>query len=71
MVEESLVLSQYQFELSEEEFIIKEDVEMEARLSRLSLANLLSSNSRYLCLSVYPRRLYFCGLSLSNIVISC
>ena len=29
-VEESLVLSQYRFELSEEEFIIKEDGEMEA-----------------------------------------
>ena len=31
MVEESLVLSQYWFVLSEEEFIIKEDGEMEAR----------------------------------------
>ena len=30
MVEESLVLSQYRFELSKEEFIIKEDGEMEA-----------------------------------------
>ena len=38
MVEESLVLSQYRFELSEEEFIIKEDGEMEARISRVSLA---------------------------------
>ena len=34
MVEESLVLSEYWFELSEEEFIIKEDGEMEARISR-------------------------------------
>ena len=38
MVEESLALSQYRFESSEEEFIIKEDVEMEARISRVSLA---------------------------------
>ena len=38
MVEESLVLSQYRFKLSEEEFIIKEDGEMEARISRMSLA---------------------------------
>ena len=33
MVEESLVLSQYRFDLSDEEFIIKEDREMEARIS--------------------------------------
>ena len=39
MVEECLVLSQYQFDLSEEEFIIKEDGEMEARISWVSLAN--------------------------------
>ena len=38
MVEESLFLSQYMFELSEEEFIIKEDEEMEARISLVSLA---------------------------------
>ena len=38
MVEESLVLSQYRFELIEEEFIIKEDGEMEASISRISLA---------------------------------
>ena len=37
MVEKSLVLSQYWFELSEEEFIIKEDGEMEARISQVSL----------------------------------
>ena len=36
MVEESLVHSQYW--LSEEELIIKEDGEMEARISRVSLA---------------------------------
>ena len=40
MVEESLVLSQYRFKLSEEEFIIKEDGEMEARIG-----NTLSSKS--------------------------
>ena len=39
MVEEFLVLSQYWFELSEEEFINKEDGEMEARKSLGSLAN--------------------------------
>ena len=39
MVEESLVLSQYRFEIAEEEFIIKENGEMEARVSRVSLAN--------------------------------
>ena len=39
MVEESLVLSQYPFEIAEEEFIIKENGEMEARVSRVSLAN--------------------------------
>ena len=38
MVEESLVLSQYRFELTEEEFIIKEDGEMEASVNRISLA---------------------------------
>ena len=38
MVEESLVLSQYWVELSKEEFIIKEDGELEARISRVSLA---------------------------------
>ena len=38
MVEEYLVLSQYRFELSKEEFIIKEDGEKEARISRVSLA---------------------------------
>ena len=38
MVEESLVHSQYRFELSEEEFIIKDDGEIEARISRVSLA---------------------------------
>ena len=38
MDEESLVLSQYLFDLSEEEFIIKEDGEMEAKISRVSLA---------------------------------
>ena len=37
MVEESLVLSQYLFELSEKAFIIKEDGEMEARISWVSL----------------------------------
>ena len=37
MVEESLVLSQYRFKLSEEKFIIKEDGEMEARISWVSL----------------------------------
>ena len=36
--EESLVLSQYRFDLSEEEFIIKEDREMEARISWVPLA---------------------------------
>ena len=39
MVEESLVLSQYRFEIAEEEFIIKENGEMEARISWVSLAN--------------------------------
>ena len=39
MVEESLVLLQYHFEIAEEEFIIKEDGEMKARISRVSLAN--------------------------------
>ena len=39
MVEESLVLSQYRFEIAEEEFIIKENGEMEARISQVSLAN--------------------------------
>ena len=38
MVKESLVLSQYRFELIEEEFIIKEDGEMEASIRRISLA---------------------------------
>ena len=38
MVEESLVLAQYHFELTEEEFIIKEDGEMEASVNRISLA---------------------------------
>ena len=38
MVEKSLVLSQYWFEISEEEFIMKEDGEMEARISRVTLA---------------------------------
>ena len=38
MVEESLVLLQYRFKMAEEEFIIKEDGEMEARISRVSLA---------------------------------
>ena len=38
MVEESLVLSQYWFELSEEKFIIKEDGEMEASIRRVRLA---------------------------------
>ena len=38
MVAESLVLSQYGFKLSEEEFIIKENGEMEYRISRVSLA---------------------------------
>ena len=38
MVEESLVLSQYWFKLSEEGFIIKEDGEMEARISWVCLA---------------------------------
>ena len=37
MVEESVVLSQYWFELSEEEFIIKENGEIEARIRRGSL----------------------------------
>ena len=36
--EESLVLSQYWIDLSEEEFIIKEDGKMEARISCMSLA---------------------------------
>ena len=36
MVEESLVLLQYRFKMAEEEFIIKEDGEMEARISRVS-----------------------------------
>ena len=39
MVEESLVLLQYLFEIAEEKFTIKEDGEMEARISRVSLAN--------------------------------
>ena len=39
MVEEYLVLSQHRFEIADEEFIIKEDGEMEARISRVSLAN--------------------------------
>ena len=39
MEEESPVLSQYCFEIAEEEFIIKENVEMEARVSGLSLVN--------------------------------
>ena len=39
MVEESLVLSQYCFEIAEEEVIIKENGEMEARVSQVSLAN--------------------------------
>ena len=38
MVEESLVLSQDRLELTEGEFIIKEDGEMEASVSRISLA---------------------------------
>ena len=38
IVEESLVLSQYWSQLSEEEFIFKEEGEMEARISRVSLA---------------------------------
>ena len=38
MLEESLVLLQYCFKMGEEEFIIKEDGEMEARISRVSLA---------------------------------
>ena len=38
MVDQSLVLSQYRFKLSEEEFIIKDYGEMEARISRVSLA---------------------------------
>ena len=38
IVEESLVLLQYCFEIAEEEFIIKEDEEMEARISRVSLS---------------------------------
>ena len=38
MVKESLVLSQYRFELTEEEFIIKEDGEMEASVNRISLS---------------------------------
>ena len=38
IAEKSLVLSQYRFELSGVEFIIKEDEEMEARISRVSLA---------------------------------
>ena len=42
MVEESLVLSQYRFELTEEELIIKEDGEMEASVSRISLATAVS-----------------------------
>ena len=38
MVEELLVLAQYSFELTEEEFIIKEDGEMEASVNRISLS---------------------------------
>ena len=38
MGEESLVLSQYRFDLSEEEFIIKEVRDMEARINQVSLA---------------------------------
>ena len=38
VVEESLVLSQYRFELSEEEFLIKEDGEMDSRISRVNLS---------------------------------
>ena len=38
MVKESLVLSQYRFEIAEEEVIIKEVGEMEASISRVSLA---------------------------------
>ena len=38
MVEESLVPAQYRFKKEEEEFIIKEDGEMEARISRVSSA---------------------------------
>ena len=56
MVEESLVLSQYCFELTEMEFIIKEDGEMEASISRISLAascqesqgSCISSESKFL-----------------------
>ena len=39
MVEEALVLCQYRFKIAEEEFIIKENGEMEARISWVSLAN--------------------------------
>ena len=38
MVEVLLVLSQYRFQLSEEELLIKEDGKMEAMISRVSLA---------------------------------
>ena len=39
MVEESLVLSQYRFELMEEDFIIKENGEMEAKIIGVQLVD--------------------------------
>ena len=67
-VEESLVLSQYHFEIAEEEFIFKEDGKMEARISRVSLANMVVKKHRG---AVYLRKLNFYGLNHNNIAISC
>ena len=70
MVEESVVLSHYRFVLSEEEFIIKEEEEMEARISRVSLTTScqITQGSWGSC---DLQMLYFYGLSQSNIVLSC
>ena len=67
MVEESVVLSHYRFVLSEEEFLIKEDKEMEAKISRVSLATSYKITQG----SCDLQMLYFYGLSQSNIVLSC
>ena len=51
MVEESSVLLQYHFEIAEEEFIIKEDGEMEARIGRQGeFGKQLSSKTGELCI---------------------
>ena len=64
MVEESLVLLQYGYKIAEEEFIIKEDGEMEARICRVSLANSCQITQGSFVSSFY-------GLNRSNIVIFC